>query len=126
MSRGDLTDAQWRRKEPLLPEHRPAKGSKGGRPAEDHRRITNGMLRIDRTGAPWRALPTRYGPWAAVASRFYRWTKSGLWERILHALQAQADARGELDWDAHYVDGTVIRAHQLPAGAIGGTQSVRR
>ncbi len=126
MSRGDLTDAQWQRLEPLLPEQRPAKGSKGGRPAEDHRRIINGMLWIDRTGAPWRDLPTRYGLWATVATRFYRWTKSGLWERILHTLQAQADARGELDWDAHYVDGTVIRAHQHAAGAKGGTQSVRR
>ncbi len=126
MSRGDLTDAQWQRLEPLLPEQRPAKGSKGGRPAEDHRRIINGMLWIDRTGAPWRDLPTRYGPWATVATRFYRWTKSGLWERILHTLQAQADARGELDWDAHYVDGTVIRAHQHAAGAKGGTQSVKR
>ena len=126
MSRGDLTDAQWQRLEPLLPEQRPANGSKGGRPAEDHRRIINGMLWIDRTGAPWRDLPTRYGPWATVATRFYRWTKSGLWERILHTLQAQADARGELDWDAHYIDGTVIRAHQHAAGAKGGTQSVRR
>ncbi len=126
MSRGDLTDAQWQRLEPLLAEQRPANGSKGGRPAEDHRRIINGMLWIDRTGAPWRDLPTRYGPWATVATRFYRWTKSGLWERILHTLQAQADAGGELDWDAHYVDGTVIRAHQSAAGAKGGTRSVRR
>ncbi len=126
MSRGDLTDAQWQRLEPLLPEQRPAKGSKGGRPAEDHRRIINGMLWIDRTGAPWRDLPTRYGPGATVATRFYRWTTSGLWERILHPLQAQAAARGELDWDAHSVDGTVIRVHQHAAGAKGGTQRVRR
>jgi transposase len=56
-------------------------------------------------------LPTRYGPWVTVATRFSRWTKSGLSERILHTLQTQADARDELYWDAHYVDGTVIRAH---------------
>ena len=84
-----MTNAQWRRLESLLPEQRPAKGSKGGRPAEDHRRIINRMLWIDRTGAPWRDLPTRYGPWATVATRFDRWTKTGLWERILHTLQAQ-------------------------------------
>lgn len=126
MSRGDLTDAQWQRLEPLLLEQRPAKGSKGGRPAEDHRRIINGMLWIDRTGAPWRDLPARYGPWATVATRFYLWTESGLRERILHTLQAQADARGELDRGAHYVDGTVIRPHQHAADATGGTRSVRR
>jgi transposase len=126
MSRGDLTDAQWARLEPLLPSQRPSKGSKGGRPAEDHRRIINGMRWIDRTGAPWRDLPERYGPWATVATRFYRWCKSGLWERILAALQAQADAAGDLNWDVHYVDGTVIRAHQHAAGAKRGRQSARR
>jgi len=94
MSRGDLPDARWQRLEPLLPEQRPAKGSTGGRPAEDHRRIIKGMLWIDRTSAPWGDLPTRYCPWATVATRFYRWTKSGRWERILPTLPAQADATG--------------------------------
>jgi transposase len=125
MSRGDLTDAQWKRRQPLLPPQRPIKGSKGGRPAQDHRRIINGMLWIDRTGAPWRDLPEHYGPWSTIATRFYRWTKTGLWERILSTLQAQADANGEVDWDAHYVDGTVIRAHQHAAGAKKGTQRLR-
>ena len=64
MSRGDLTDAQWARLQPLLPPQRPAKGSKGGRPAEDQRRIINGMLWIDRTGAPWRDLPELFGKWS--------------------------------------------------------------
>jgi transposase len=57
MMRGDVTDAQWQRREPLLPEQRPARGSQSGRPAEDHRGIINGMLWIDRTGMPWRDLP---------------------------------------------------------------------
>jgi transposase len=84
------------------------------------------MLWLDRTGAPWRDLPERYGPWATVATRFYRWTKTGLWDKLLSALQAQADAKGELDWEAHYVDGSVIRAHQHAAGAKRGTQRPRR
>jgi transposase len=126
MMRGDLTDAQWKRLQPLLPPQRPAKSSKGGRPAQDHRRMINGMLWIDRTGAPWRDLPERYGPWSSVATRFYRWTKRGLWDTILRALQEQADAQGELDWQAHYVDGTVIRVHQHAAGAKKGTQRPRR
>jgi transposase len=92
----------------------------------DHRRTLNGMLWIDRTGAPWRDLPERYGPWATVATRFYRWCKIGLWDRILAALQTEADAAGALDWATHYVDGTVIRAHQHAAGARGGTRMPRR
>lgn len=34
-------------------------------------------------------------------------------------LLQQSDQQGQLDWQAHYVDGTVIRAHQHAAGAAG-------
>ena len=113
MRRRELTDAQWRRLEPLLPAEKPWTG----RPNEDHRRILNGMLWIDRTGAPWRDLPERYGPVGTVSSRFYRWRAAGIWDQVLSALQAEADAWGEVDWDLHFVDATVIRAHQHAAGA---------
>ena len=101
---------------PLLPPHKP----KTGRPAVAHRRILNGILWLLRTGAPWRDLPERYGPWGTVASRLYRWRKAGLWARLLAAVQQQADGTGQLDWDTHYVDGTIIRAHQHAAGALTG------
>ena len=108
--------------EPLLPPQKP----KTGRPNHDHRRIVNGILWIDRTGAPWRDLPERYGPWRTVASRFYRWRKAGLWEDIVEALRRRADADGEIDWDKHYVDATTVRAHQHAAGAKGGTLKPKR
>ena len=57
--------------------------------------IINGILWVLRTGAPWRDLPKVYGPWSTVASRFYRWRKKGLWERLLSDLQQEADAAGE-------------------------------
>ena len=38
----------------------------------------------------------------------------------------EADAAGAIDWALHFVDGTVIRAHQHAAGAKGGTQRPRR
>jgi transposase len=123
MSTGDLTDAQWARLAPLLPPQRPIKGSKGGRPAEDHRRIVNGLLWLDRSGARWRDMPERYGKWQTLATRFYRWQRQGIWQRILDALQAEADADGKLDWEVHLVDGTIVRAHQHAAGAKGGTQN---
>jgi transposase len=53
-----LTDAQWKRVEPLLP----ARSNKGGRPPKSHRHMLEGMLWILRTGAPWRDLPSAYGP----------------------------------------------------------------
>jgi transposase len=108
-----MTDEQWARIGPLLPPQKPTTG----RPAEDHRRILNGMRWIHATGAPWRDLPERYGPWQTVATRFYRWVQRGVWDHLLAALQRQGDATGQLDWSAHYVDGTIVRAHQHAAGA---------
>lgn len=116
--RHELTDEQWVRLEPLLPERK----SGAGRAAKDHRTILNGMLWIDKTGAPWRDLPERYGPWQTVSTRFYRWTKQGLWQKILAEIQKDADAVGEVQWSIHYIDSSVIRAHQHAAGAKRGTQ----
>lgn len=84
--------------------------------------MLNGMLWILRTGAPWRDLPERYGPWSSVASRFYRWRKAGVWDRLWAEILRQVDADELLDWNVHFVDGTVVRAHQHAAGAKGGIQ----
>jgi transposase len=117
MNRHALSNEQWARLEPLLPPQKP----KTGRPAHDHRLIVEGIRWILRTGAPWRDLPERFGPWSTVASRFYRWRKAGVWTRVLAVLQSAAAEAGELDWTEHFVDGTVVRAHQHAAGAKRGT-----
>ena len=122
MKSSDLTDAQWERLRPLLPPQKPHIG----RPAKDHRTILNGILWILRTGSQWRALPERYGSWKTVSSRFYRWQKAGVWDCVLAALQRQADGEGRLDWSLHFVESTVVRAHQHAAGAKGGIQQQRR
>jgi transposase len=56
--------------------------------------MVNGILWILRTGAPWRDLPERYGPWSTVANRFYRWHKAGMGEYLFAAVQNQAEAHG--------------------------------
>jgi len=52
-----------------------------------------------------------------VANRFYRWWRARILERVFAALLADGDVRGALDWLLHYLDGTVVRAHQHAAGA---------
>jgi len=116
-TRGDLTDEQWAQISPLLPQR-----ATTGRPPTEHRKMLNGMLWVLRTGAPWRDLPKRYGPWSSVASRFYRWRKAGVWDRLWAEILRQVDADELLDWNVHFVDGTVVRAHQHAAGAKGGIQ----
>jgi transposase len=119
--RHELTDDEWTRLEPLLPPAKPPLG----KPNLPHRIVLNGILWRSRTGAPWRDLPARYGKWQTVYSRFRRWQRAGVWDRILAALQAAADARGEVDWSLHFLDGTVIRAHPHAAGAKKGA-AIRR
>jgi transposase len=122
MDKSELTNAQWDRLCPLLPPQKPPTG----RPAKDHRTVLNGILWILRTGSPWRSLPERYGSWKTVSARFYRWQQAGVWERVLAALQRQSDVEGRLEWSLHFVDSTVVRAHQHAAGAKGGTRNTRR
>jgi transposase len=118
LNRGELTDEQWARLAPLLPPQRPHTG----RPARDHRTVVSAILWVLRTGAPWRDLPERFGPWGTAYSRFRRWAASGVWQRVLDSLQRDAEVRGELDQTTHYVDGTIVRAHQSAAGARGGQE----
>lgn len=111
-----MTDQQWARLQPLLPPQR----RQTGRPAPDHRTVLSGILWVLRTGAPWRDLHERFGSWSTVWSRFRRWTAAGVWQRVLEALKCEADREGRFDWVTHYVDGTIVRAHQHAAGAVGG------
>lgn len=110
--RHELTDAEWARLEPLLPPVRT-----GGRHYRDHRVILNGMLFVLHTGIAWRDLPDRYGPCETVYSRFRRWSREGLWDRLLATLQRDLEAQGEIDWTLWCIDGSNVRAHKAAAGA---------
>ena len=72
MSRGDLTDAEWRIFDPLLPD----RGERGP-PIQDKRRTVNGILWVLRTGAPWRDIPRRYGNWNSVTKIHLRTNAKG-------------------------------------------------
>ena len=102
--RADLTDEQWAVLEPLLPR------GKGRPPERTKRQLIDGIRWRTRTGAPWRDVPSAYGPWQTVYGLFRRWQRNGTWRTILTALQGRADAAGLITWDVS-VDSTVARAH---------------
>ncbi len=58
--------------------------------------MVEAMIWILRTGAPWRELPVAYGPWQSVYTRFSRWSKSGVLQRLLHGLSQERDGEGVL------------------------------
>ena len=112
MARGDLNDEQYERLRPLLP----SSAGKPGRPYEDHRKVVNGILWRLRTGAPWRDLPERYGPWQTCHARLILWQRDGTWDRLLAHVQTKSDAVGDVIWEVS-IDSSVVRVHQHVAGA---------
>jgi transposase len=113
MRRYGLSDAQWELIRGLLPENRP----KGGRPWRSHRQVLNGIFWVLHTGAQWREVPERYGPWKTLYNRFARWRDDGTFDRILARLQLKLDEQGRIDWDLWCIDGSSVRASRAAAGA---------
>jgi transposase len=113
MKRHELTDEQWESIESLLPKHI----AKTGRKPKDPRLMLNGILWILRTGAPWRDLPERFGPWKTVYHYFSHWRDDGTFDRILQALQIHLDRNGQIDWNLWCIDGSSVRASRASAGA---------
>jgi transposase len=107
-----LSDDQSAQLADLLPPN----GCRGGQ-WKDHRPMIDGILWALADGGRWRNLPERFGPWQSVYDRFRRWTRRGLWDKILRRLQARKMRAGDIDWELFCIDGSVVRAHQSAAGA---------
>jgi len=90
----------------------------GGRPVTNHICILDGTFWIARTGAARRDLPEELGKWSSVYRQFGRRALTGLWERVLDALNDSGAAPDGVQM----INNAVIRAHHLAAGAKGGTQ----
>lgn len=74
----DLTDAQWERIAPWVPQPKP-----GGRPPDYTRReIVNAILYLTRNGCAWRSLPHDLPPYRIVFHYFRLWQLDGTWEEI--------------------------------------------
>jgi transposase len=108
--RYELSEAQWRRIEGLLP----GKISDPGRTAVDNRKFVNGVLWVLRSGARWSDLPNRYGQFKSVHKRFTRWARNGVWDRIFAVLSKDRDNEYLM------IDTTIVRAHQQAATGKGG------
>jgi transposase len=113
MHRHELTDQQWAVLEPLLPQ----RIATTGRTPADPRLMLNGIFWILGTGAPWRGLPERFGPWQTVYDHFRRWRQSGVLAAMVEALQIKLDQQGLIDWELWCVDGASVRASRAAAGA---------
>jgi transposase len=78
-----LSDEQWEVIAPLLL----AAIGRNGRISR--RLILNAIFYIHRTGCQWRYLPKEYPHWKSVYSCFWRWQRSGVWDRVMEALRLE-------------------------------------
>lgn len=102
-----LNDDQWDRIKDLLP----GRPGSVGLTAKDNRLFVNAVIYRYRAGIPWHDLPSRFGNWSVVHTRFSRWAKQGIWEQIFKHLAEDADNEYAM------IDSAIVRAHQHSAGA---------
>jgi hypothetical protein len=76
-----LTDEEWMRLQPLLPDN-----GYRGRQWREHRTILDAILWVLVNSASWRGLPEEFGPWQTAYYRYARWRQEGLWQRVVEML----------------------------------------
>ena len=119
----DLIDDQWKIVSAILPAD-PMREDKRGGPWSEQRKVFNGILWVLRTGAPWKDMPPRYGPYQTAHRRFQNWVRSGVIEKVLLALAAHLKEAGGLDLKECFVDGTFVPAKK--GGAASGKPSAAK
>ncbi len=103
-----LTDEQWTVLSPLIDVCRPpAKVA-----PQNLRQTMSAIVWRHKNGAKWRSVPDELGPWWKAAQTFIRWSRLGVWERLLTLSQDCCVRLGMT-----FLDGTNIRAHHKAAGA---------
>ena len=98
-----LSRAQMRRIEPFFPSPR-------GRPRVNDRRVLSGIIYVIRHGLRWRDAPRAYGPHKTLYNRFVRWSRNGVFARILAALAGEEGLPEFL-----MIDSTHLKAHRTAA-----------
>jgi putative transposase len=84
-----------------------------GRPRVDDRRVLSGIVFVLKNGLRWRDAPAEYGPPKTLYNRFIRWSRMGVFNRVLEGLAASA---GEPD--AVMIDATHLKAHRTASSLL--------
>src|SRR6187397_2941135 len=109
-----LSDAEWKRIEPLMP-----RGRRGAHRVDD-RRVISGIMHMLRSGARWKDCPPEYGPYTTVYNRFARWAQRGVWEHLFRELAGRGRSTA-----IQMIDSTHIKTHRSAAGGKGGSRNRR-
>ena len=114
MRRCEINDAQWAVIADLFV-NGPSSGR--GRPHRSDRVLLNAAFWILCSGAAWRDLPERFGPWSTAYSRFHQWPQRGVFDQVLKRLHLKLDAQGFIGPDTWLIDARTVRATRAATGA---------
>ena len=95
-----LTDAQMERLKPFFPRSH-------GKPRVDDRRVLSGIIFINRNGLRWRDAPSEYGPPKTLYNRWVRWSRMGVFARIMEGLASEGGEEKVV-----MIDATYLKAHR--------------
>jgi transposase len=111
-----VSDALWRKIEPLLParERQPGRAYErrpgAGRKPMAARQIFSAMVYVLRTGCQWKALPRQYGSASSVHKYFQIWHRAGFFQRLWQAGLAEYDGMHGIAWQWQAADGSMGKA----------------
>ncbi len=101
-----LSDRQMKRIEPYFP-------LSHGIARVDDRRVLSGIIFVIRNGLRWRDAPSDYGPHKTIYNRFIRWSRLGVFNRILAELAGMAGTPDQV-----MIDATHLKAHRTAASLL--------
>jgi transposase len=108
-----LTESRMERLKPFFP-------LSHGVPRVDDRRVLSGIIFVNRNGLRWRDAPPIYGPHKTLYNRWYRWSRMGVFAKILLEL-----VRQDTETEMIMIDATHLKAHRTASslrkkgGAVG-------
>ena len=108
----EISEKQYELIAPHLPKQR-------GNVSVDNIQVINAILYIAEQSCKWRGLPEKFGNWHTIYTRFNRWAKSGVLERVFAALQEEQLIT--VDLTSVSLDSTIIKVHPDGTGALKKT-----
>jgi len=109
----DVTDAEWKILEPLIP----TISAEAVIVVHERREIVNGILYVLRSGCPWRLLPNDLPAWGTVYSYFRRWRNEGIWDQVLATLRQRMRQKQGRDAEP---SAAVIDSQSMKTSAVRG------
>jgi transposase len=78
-----------------------------GKPRVDDRRVSSGIVFVNRNGLRWCDAPREYGPHKTLYNRWKRWGERGVFLRIMEGLAAASATPKTI-----MIDATYLKAHR--------------